>query len=107
MLGNSNAQLLKEAMYRKCHKRGHFQNACQTKSVRAVSTEDPEKDFFVGMIDDPAPLVVPTVSSGTDPWTVNVLLNDHQIEFQIDTGANVSVISEDQYQKLKVQFPDT
>ena len=54
------------------------------------------------MIDDPAPLVVPTVRSGTDPWTVNVLLNDHQIEFQIDTGADVSVISEDQYQKLKV-----
>ena len=96
----------KEAMCRKCHKRGHFQNVCLTKSVRAVSSEDPEKNFFVGMIDDPAPLVVPlvvpTVSSGTDPWTVNVLLNDHQIEFQIDTGADVSVISEDQYQKLKV-----
>ena len=92
----------KEAICRKCHKRGHFQSVCRTKSLKSVSTEDPVEDFFVGMIDEPAPLVVPTVSSGSDPWMVDVLLNDHLIEFQIDTGADVSVISEDQYQELQV-----
>ena len=64
--------------------------------VKAVSTEDPEDDFFVDAVKEPTPLVVPTISSGTDPWTVDVLLNDCRIEFQIDTGANVSVISEEQ-----------
>lgn len=45
-----------------------------------MSTEDSEEEFFVGMIEDPGPSVVPTVSSGTNPWTVKVLLNDHQME---------------------------
>ena len=92
----------REATCRKCHKRGHFQSVCRTRSVKAVSSEDPEDDFFVGAVEEPSPLVVPTISSGTDPWTVDVLLNDCRIEFQIDTGADVSVISEEQYQKLKV-----
>ena len=70
--------------------------------VKAVSTGDPDDDLFVGAVEEPAPLVVPTISSGTDSWTVDVLLNDCQIEFQIDTGADVSIISEEQYQKLKV-----
>ena len=91
----------REATCRKCHRRGHFQSVCRTRSVKAVSTEDPD-DFFVGAVEEPTPLVIPTINSGTDPWTVDVLLNDCRIEFQIDTGADVSVISEEQYQKLKV-----
>ena len=54
------------------------------------------------MIEKPAPLVVPTISSRSDPWTVDGSLNNHLIEFQIDTGADMSVISEDQYQELQV-----
>ena len=60
-----------------------------------MSTEDPEDDFFVGAVEEPSPLVVPTIGSGTDPWTVDVLLNNCRIEFQIDTGADVSVVSEE------------
>ena len=94
----------REATCHKCHKRGHFQSVCRTKSVRAVSTtdqEDNEDDLFVGVVEEPALLTVPTISSGIDPWTVNIFLNECPVEFQIDTGADVSVISEDQYQKLK------
>ena len=90
----------REATCRKCHKRGLFQSVCRTKSVKAVSTETPENNFFVGVIDDPAPLVIPTISS--DPWTVNISLNDCPITFHIDTGADVSVISVEQYQQLRV-----
>ena len=70
----------KDAICQKCYKCGHFHNVCRTKSIRAMSTEDSEEEFFVGMIEDPGPSVVPTVSSGTNPWTVKVLLNDHQME---------------------------
>ena len=54
------------------------------------------------MVEEPEPLAVPNISSGIDPWTVNIFLNEYPIEFQIDTGADVTVISEDQYQKLKI-----
>jgi len=92
-------------MCHKCHKHGHFQNVCLTKSVRAVSTTDLEKDnedhFLVGVVEESALLTVPTISSGTDSWTVNIFLNECPVEFQIDTGADISVISDDQYQKLQ------
>ena len=71
----------RDATCRKCHKRGHFQAMCRTKSVRVVSTEDSGEETFVGMIEDSESLIIPTVSTGTEPWTVNVLLNklpDHQ-----------------------------
>ena len=77
---------------------------CRTKSVKAVTTteEDVEDDLFVGMVEEPEPLAVPNIISGIDPWTVDIFLNEYPIEFQIDTGADVTVISEDQYQKLKM-----
>jgi len=95
----------REATCHKCHKRGHFQSLCWTKSVKAVSTTDLEEDngddLFVGVVKEPSLLTVLTISSGIDPWTVNIFLNECPVKFQIDTGADVSVISEDQYQKLK------
>ena len=91
----------RDATCRKCHKRGHFQAMCRTKSVRVVSTEDSGEETFVGMIEDSESLIIPTVSTGTEPWTVNVLLNKLPVEFQIDTGADVSVIPEELYKKLK------
>ena len=87
----------------KCHRCGHFQSVCRTKSLKAVTTtdEDIEDDLFVGMVEEPEPLAIPNISSGIDLWMVNIFLNDYSIEFQIDTGADVTVTSEDQYQKLK------
>ena len=32
-------------------------------------------------------------------WTVNIMVNDHPVEFSIDTGADVTVISEHIYQQ--------
>ena len=32
-------------------------------------------------------------------WTVNVMMNDHPVEFSIATGADVTVISEHIYQQ--------
>jgi len=38
----------------------------------AVSAEDLKDDLFIGMVEESAPLVVPTISSRTDPWTVDI-----------------------------------
>lgn len=39
--------------------------------------------------------------AGLDPWTVTVSLNTQTVEFHIDTGADVTVIPEKLYKKLK------
>jgi len=69
--------------------------------VRAVSTaeEDIEDELFVGVVEESAPLAVPTISSGMDLWTISIFLNECPIQFQIDTGADTS---ENQHQKLEI-----
>ena len=91
-----------DATCRKCHKHGHFQVVCRTKTVRVVSAEDSEEDSFVGVIEQSESLMIPTVSTGSEPWTVAVSLNELPVEFQIDRGADVSVIPKQLYRKLKV-----
>lgn len=91
----------REATCRKCHRRGHFQVMCRTKSVKVVSTEDSEDDAFVGTVEESESLMIPTVSMGAKPWTVTISLNKFPVEFQIDTGADVSVIPQELYKKLK------
>jgi len=92
------------ATCRKCHRHGHFEAMCRTKAVRAVRTEDSEEeDVFVGVVEESTSLVVPTVSTGAEPWTVTLKLNTLPVEFQTDTGADVSVISEELYKKLEAQ----
>ena len=103
----------KTATCRKCHKRGHFQTVCRSaKSVEAVATDDDDNanssaddemtfDRFIGTIGESDTLEVPTVVAGSDPWTVTVSLNTQTVEFHIDTGADVTVIPEKLYKKLK------
>ena len=61
----------REATCCKCHKRGHFQSVCGTRSVKAVSTENPEDNFFVGVVEEPSPLVTITYKKKTVKKTVN------------------------------------
>ena len=74
---------------------------CQTKLVRAVSTEDSSDDAFTGVVDESESLMIPMVSTRTKPWTVNILLNKFPVEFQINTGADISVIPEEVYKKFE------
>ncbi|XDV25073.1 hypothetical protein PO909_029054 [Leuciscus waleckii] len=44
-----------------------------------------------------------TVSSDGEPWLINLKVNEHTAVFKIDTGADVTVLSEDVFQKW--EFP--
>ena len=101
----------KTATCRKCHKRGHFQTVCRsTKSVKTITNDEDTDDSaddeltydrFIGTIEESDTLEVPTVTAGSDPWKITVSLNALPIEFHIDTGADVTVITEKLYKKLK------
>ena len=80
----------RDAICRKCSKKGHYQAVCRSKhSVGAVHAEQ-EEDVFIGTIQEQ----VPTVSAGGNPWIATVSLNGLPTEFKIDTGADVTVITE-------------
>ena len=85
----------REATCRKCGKKGHYQAVCRsTKSVNLVTTEQDE--VFIAAVNGQ----VPTVDAGDNPWMVTVSVNGSPVDFKIDTGADVSVISDTTYKGL-------
>ena len=58
--------------------------------VREVQASDDSQDELLGVIHSETD----SLSSTEAPWTTNLELNGRNIEFKIDTGADVTVISE-------------
>ena len=78
----------------KCHKKGHYKAVCRSKRlVREVQASDDSENEFLGVIHSETD----SLSSTEAPWTTNLELNGRNIEFKIDTGADVTVISEQEY----------
>ena len=85
----------KDAICRKCSKRGHYQAVCRSPAkVGGVQAHtDSSHEVFLGAVEtqdrEPA-----------NPWAVTLQLNVRVIEFQIDTGAEVTVISEHAWRQI-------
>ena len=82
----------------KCKKKGHFQKLCRSKAVlpkgvREVQ-EDSEDDFMGAVHADSE-----AIDAAHNPWVTSVNLNKRAITFKIDTGADVTVISDADYNK--------
>ena len=94
-LHNKSACPAREAECYKCHNKGHFKAMCRTRGkVGEVTVSGDDDDSFLGTIEAEAAAV--NVSRG---WTVKLLINDNQKEFKIDTGADVTVLPESEYQR--------
>ena len=85
----------RDAICRKCQKRGHFQAMCRSaaKLHRVMDLEDgPSSDnAFMGTVGD---------LSSHNPWAVTLELHGNSIEFCIDTGAEVTVVSKQTYEQI-------
>ena len=78
-----------------CQKKGHYAKVCRSGVLNEVNTAESDEEgiAFLG-----------TVSSDGEPWLINLNVNEHTAQFKIDTGADVTVLSEDEFQKG--QFPE-
>ena len=84
-----------------CHARGHFKSMCRKRSAadnkyggaRASANEvtDEAEGFFIGAVD---------CADSNEAWTVPLAINGKTVDFKIDTGADVSIISKSVYQSL-------
>ena len=81
-----------EATCNNCQKRGHFSACCQASKICTIALEESCKDTsFLGAI-------------GGDTWNVDIKVNGHHsLNFKIDTGADVSVISEQAFKALGIE----
>ena len=82
----------KDAICNKCGKKGHYQRVCRSNNVRVVDN-DPhsQEDAFLGTVGD----------QKENPWEAKAQLNGAFLRFQIDTGVEVSVISERDFQRVR------
>ena len=85
----------KDAVCQKCKKKGHFKSVCRSvnelhTSSDSESDSDTDTKTFVGVI---------TRVDDTQ-WSITIFVNDTPIDFEIDTGAEVSVISTKTYKEI-------
>ena len=83
----------REAVCRKCFKKGHFQHTCRSKSVAMISANDADYEFLGAVTSSQ----VDATSTGGKPWVVYLHLSNHLMKFKIDSGADVTVITEADY----------
>ena len=80
------ACLAKDVTCRRCQKKGHFAETCRTKTVHDVEQDRSAIDsFYLDTIQD---------AQDSTFWTTDVKVNDVSITFKVDTGAEVTAISE-------------
>ncbi|XP_024119315.1 uncharacterized protein LOC112140549 [Oryzias melastigma] len=82
---------------RKCNKTGHFEMVCKSKFVGAVENDyavkDESSEWFLGSIST-------DVDSEDEKWFADIHVNGTVVRFRIDTGADITVISENTYHNL-------
>ena len=85
---------------RRCKKKNHFEICCKTSQVREIidnqdSDSDSEKSYFLNSIEQEI----------SEPWNINLNICKSNVSFKIDTGADVTTMSEPTYKLLKKRPP--
>ena len=79
----------------RCNRKGHFKAQCLSKTVATVETPDDDPAFldasFLGMVHTRASTV----------WMSSVRLGGKEVQFKLDTGAEVTAISDSTYHTLQ------
>ena len=87
----------RDATCRKCKKRGHFQAVCRSARVGGIqgNTEmgDGLDSAFLGSVEEQC-------EDKNNPWTVTLKLDGKPVDLRIDTGAEVTVITEKMWQDI-------
>ena len=88
----------KDAKCRKCNKTGHFQKCCKETyskaKTNATVTAYKSDDCFMGAVKERNKV------DRDAPWYAALSVMNSKIKFKIDTGADVSIISEKQYEQM-------
>ena len=84
----------------RCNKPGHFKAVCKWPSdkprhIQQVIKNDSDEtdDFFLGIVQNDG-------AQSEQPWAVTLRLNSSALDFHIDTGAEVTVITTSAHRKI-------
>ena len=89
----------KETQCHKCKKKGHLAKVCQSKKSQG---KRPERLPTKWVEEEEAPIYLVRDKSHP-PFTVELMVNEKPVTFEVDTGAAVTILSQEVYQHL---FPN-
>ena len=106
-MGNNRARKdcpAKDAICHACEKRGHYKKACRRKHIRQVTAytdqvreaTDQMEDLFLGVIESP---------NHETAWESKVFINNKKVSVKLDSGADVTVLSEKLYESEFHMWP--
>ena len=78
------------AICHRCHKRGHFSLVCRSKIIQEVSYQNQEAKVYLDAV----------LEKSGSGWFTELQWGRHEVQFKLDTGAEVSVISEKTYRNV-------
>ena len=88
-VSNTSKSLARESTCRKRKKQGHYQLVCRSvNNLATIQTDTVNKESFLGIIE------IISTHSKDNQWMIDLLLNGKPVQFKIDTGADVTAISE-------------
>ena len=83
----------RDAVCHKCGKRGHYERTCRS-NVKVDAIQDTSDSPFLGAVSK-------CTETTENPWVATVLLNGTSVQFQIDAGAEVTVIPKSMFTQLE------
>ena len=81
----------RDATCHKCHRKGHFSAQCFSRTVSAMSTEELSEESYLDCV----------TSDTTTTWKATVKVSTLPTVFKLDTGAEVTAVSEEVSQTLQ------
>ena len=85
----------RDAICHKCAKRGHFKAVCRAAKVGGIHSPGEDNSFLGGVTETGD-------KSRETPWSVTLSVNGKLMPFEIDTGAEVSAISQKAHQDIGI-----
>ena len=83
-----------------CKRKGHFRSMCRSNSISEMTPDTEEAESCEGAV------YLGTIEGERQPsWLVNICVGSSELTFKLDTGAEVTAISENAFRELKgVQY---
>ena len=89
-VSNTSKCLAHEATCCKCETQGHYQSVCRSvTNLATIRTDTVNEEPFLGTIE------ITSIHSKDNQWMIELLLNGKPVLFKIDTGADVTAVSEE------------
>ena len=89
-VSNTSKCLAREATCHKCKTQGHYQSVCRSvTNLATIRTDTVNEEPFLSTIE------IISTHSKDNQWMIELLLNGKPVQFKIDTGGDITAISEE------------